>query len=57
MTFTFAEWESYWTNDYRRWEWSGVEFHLCNLLFVTLDFIIPSGIIKYTAFADLKVDL
>jgi hypothetical protein len=37
--------------------WSGVEFHLCNLLFVTLDFIVPSGTMKYTDFADLKVDL
>jgi len=38
LTFAFAEWESYWTNDYRRLEWSGVEFHFCNrlLLLVTL---------------------
>ena len=57
LTFAFAEWESYWTNDYRRLEWSGVEFHFCNrlLLLLTLQFQVVT--IKYTAFADLKVDL
>ena len=50
LTFAFAEWESYWTNDYRRWEWSGVEFHLCNRLFVTPDFIVPSGYYKVYCF-------
>ena len=50
MTYAFAECESYWTNDYRRWEWSGVEFHLCNRLFVTHDFIVPSGYYKVYCF-------
>ena len=40
----------YWTNDYRRWEWSGVEFHLCNRLFVTHDFIVLSGYYKVYCF-------
>jgi hypothetical protein len=50
VTFAFAELESYWTNDYRGWEWSGVEFHLCNRLFVTHDFIVPSGCYKVYCF-------
>jgi hypothetical protein len=31
-------------------EWSGVEFHLCNRLFVTRDFIVPSGYYKVYCF-------
>jgi hypothetical protein len=35
-------------------EWSFIFVTVCSLLF---DFVVPSGTIKYTAFADLKVDL